>query len=163
MATEQASSTVTERNIGGIKVTPRLVIFVILIAAIIVSGYLSYVKATDAKMACIEGVFDCARVQTSAYSEIGGIPIAWFGLGLNLVLITLISLEDRVEFLRNYGVLITFALVLFGFLYSVYLVYVQAVLIESYCQWCLTHEALYTLMFGVSVLRLYQYIGTVED
>jgi len=37
--------------------------------------------------------------------------------------------------------------VLFAFLYSVYLVYLQAFRIQAYCVWCLTHEALITVLF----------------
>lgn len=136
------------------KVTPRNVLLGILVGCLIISGYLSYVKLNGLPLTCIEGVFDCNLVQSSIYSELAGIPIAWLGLGLNIVLFMMLLFEERIEILSLYGPMLTFGLILFGFLFSVYLVYVQAFLLEAFCQWCLGHEALYTLLFGVSILHL---------
>jgi len=137
--------------------------FVVLAIAIAVSGYLSYLKLTEAPSVCIEGgVFDCETVLNSVYSELGGIPIAWWGLGLNLIILAVLILEPRVPFLQENGILIVFALVLFAFLYSVYLVYVQAMLIRAYCPWCLSHEALITVLFGLSTWRLVQMFRNPE-
>jgi uncharacterized membrane protein len=131
--------------------------FVILALAILVSGYLSYLKIDDTPSVCIEGsVFDCETVLNSVYSELGGIPIAWLGLALNLIILAVLFLEPRIPFLHENAILIVFALVLFAFLFSIYLVYVQAVLIRAYCPWCLTHEALIFVLFGLSVWRLVQ-------
>jgi uncharacterized membrane protein len=47
-----------------------------------------------------------------------------------------------------------FGIVLFAFLFSVFLVYVQAAIIRAFCPWCLTHEALITILFGLSAWRL---------
>lgn len=35
-----------------------------------------------------------------------------------------------------------------------YLVYVQGVLLQAWCVWCLAHEANITVLFAVSILRL---------
>ena len=132
--------------------------FIVLILAIAVSSYLSYLKAANADAVCIEAaVFDCGTVLNSFYSEIRGVPIAWLGLAVNLIAITLLILEPRVDFLRRYGVALIFGLILFAALYSVYLVYVQAFLIKAYCPWCLSHEALIFILFGMSAWRLSQW------
>ena len=132
--------------------------FVVLALAIVVSGYLSWLKIANADAVCIEAAaFDCGTVLNSFYSEIRGIPIAWLGLAVNLIATTLLILEPRVDFLRRYGVAIVFGLILFAFLFSVYLVYVQAALIKAYCPWCLSHEALITILFGISAWRLSQW------
>ncbi|MFP4324217.1 MAG: vitamin K epoxide reductase family protein [Anaerolineales bacterium] len=131
----------------------RGVLLVTLLAAIGVSGYLSYVKATDVAMVCTSGgAFDCGTVQNSVYSEIFGVPIAWLGLGWNFLILGTLLFEDRLPILQTYGLALLFGLVTFGFLYSVYLVYLQAFVIEAFCQWCLMHEALYTvLMIAIGV------------
>ena len=136
--------------------------FVVLFFAILVSGYLSYLKAdTSAQAVCVPGaVFDCGTVLNSVYSEILGVPIAWLGLGLNLLLVALLILETRLSFLAQYSAPIIFGVLLFAFLFSVYLVYVQAVLITKYCPWCLTHEALVTIVFALSVKRLMDWMNT---
>lgn len=125
---------------------------VILLVAIGVSGYLSYLKLPNstAQPVCLSGgAFDCGTVLSSVYSELAGIPIAWLGLGTNLLIVALILLKERVGLLREYGTLIIFGVVLFAFVYSVYLVYLQAFVIRAYCPWCLSHEALLTLLFIV--------------
>ncbi|MCA9914499.1 MAG: hypothetical protein KC496_14195, partial [Anaerolineae bacterium] len=128
---------------------------VVLLLAIGVSGYLSYLKIDNTPSVCIQGdLFDCETVLNSIYSELAGISIAWLGLGLNLVVLSLLILEPRVGFLRENAKLLVFGLVLFAFLFSVYLVYVQAALIRAYCPWCLSHEALITILFGLSTWRL---------
>ncbi|RMG72106.1 MAG: vitamin K epoxide reductase family protein [Chloroflexi bacterium] len=132
----------------------------LVIFGIFVSGYLSYVKLTDVPMTCaVDSGFDCASVQNSNYSEIMGIPIAWLGLGTYLVIGGLLLMQYRSKFMRQNGMLILFGIVFFAFLYSMYLVYVQGVLIEAWCQWCLMHEANMTVLFIVTILRLRAFLN----
>ena len=136
----------------------RMASFAVLILAVIVSTYLSWLKAANADAVCIEAaVFDCGTVLNSFYSEIQGVPIAWLGLAVNLIAITLLALETRIGFFRQYGVALVFGLILFAFLFSMYLIYVQAFLIKAYCPWCLSHEALITILFAICTWRLTQW------
>lgn len=138
--------------------------FVVLFAAIVVSGYLSYLKLSNEQAVCVQnGPFDCGVVLNSAYSELGGIPIAWLGLATNLLVVALLIAEPRIGILRETGVMIIFGVVLFAFAFSMYLIYVQAALIQSYCPWCLTHEALITVLFFLSGWRVWRSFGTDED
>lgn len=134
----------------------RTLSFVVLACAIVVSGYLSYLKLdTGTTAACTAGeVFDCGTVLNSIYSEIAGVPIAWLGLGTNLLITALLLLEPRFDFFSQYTIPLVFGIVLFAFLFSVYLVYVQAFLIGKYCPYCLSHEAFITLLFWISTRRL---------
>lgn len=137
------------------RLNARNLSFVVLALAILISGYLSYLKIDNTPAVCLAGgAFDCGTVLNSAYSELGGIPIAWLGLAVNLTVTALLLLETRVGFLREYAVTLIFGLVLFAFLFSVYLVYVQAAIIQAYCPWCLTHELLITILFVLSIIRL---------
>lgn len=130
----------------------------VLIVAIGISAYLSYLKIADTSAVCVSGgSFDCGLVLNSIYSEIGGVPIAWLGLATNVIVLALLLLEGIVPSLRTYGPIIAFAIVLFAFVFSVYLVYVQAALLQSYCPWCLTHEALITVLFILTGWRLLQH------
>lgn len=138
--------------------------YVTLFFAILISGYLSYLKLDDTPAVCIQGsAFDCNTVLNSVYSEFAGIPIAWLGLGTNLLVVALLMLENRIGFLRENGVALIFGVVLFAFIYSVYLVYVQAFLIQAYCPWCLTHEALIAALFVFSAWRLRGWFGSGDD
>lgn len=160
MTTNTSTETVTasESASSGIRINARVISFVILFFAILVSSYLSYLKFDAKPAVCLEGGhFDCGVVLNSAYSELGGIPIAYLGLATNLIVLALLLLEPRFSFFKENGTAMVFGVVLFAFMFSVYLVYVQAMIIESYCPWCLTHEALITLLFIVSTWRLYRW------
>ncbi len=120
-----------------------------------VSGYLSYVKLTDVPMACAQdSIFNCDVVQNSAYSRLFGIPIAWLGLGVYILLGVLLVMQPRVAFLRDYGAMIIFGIAVFAWIYSMFLVYLQFFVLQALCMWCLAHEANFTVLFIVTCLRL---------
>lgn len=133
----------------------RTLSLVLVVAGLFVSGYLSYVKLTEVPMVCVGGgVFNCEVVQNSVYSRLFGIPIAWLGFAVYVILGVLLVLEDRITFLREYGITLFFGINLFAWLFSMWLVYVQFVLLQALCPWCLTHETIITILFVVSVVRL---------
>jgi len=139
--------------------TIRNMSLVVVVLAIVISGYLSYLKVAPIPPVCVNtGRFDCGTVLNSAYSEIGDIPIAWMGLATNLIVLTLLLLEYRLELLEENGVILIFGVVLFATLFSVWLVYVQAFRLRAFCQWCLTHEFLIFTLFGLSITRLIRYL-----
>jgi uncharacterized membrane protein len=128
---------------------------VLVVIGIIISGYLSYVKLTDVPMVCVAGsVFNCEVVQNSVYARLFNIPIAWLGLATYLVIGALLLLQNRVAFLREYGVMIQFGIILFAFLFSMWLVYVQVFRLQALCMWCLSHELNMTILFIISIVRL---------
>lgn len=148
------------------RLTLKTASFIILVLAIGVSTYLSYLKydATANPTCLSQGAFDCHTVLNSAYSEIMDVPIAYLGLGTNLVILALLLAEYQLAPLQNgLGVMLVFGVVLFAFIFSVYLVYLQAFVIKSYCQWCLSHEALITILFVLSGLRLSKSLSQTED
>ncbi len=135
----------------------RIVSLILVLIGIVITLYLSYTALVNVTPVCTEGEgFDCGAVQNSVYSKIMGIPIAYLGLLAYLALGGLLLLENRIEFLRAYGPTLVFGLTLFGFIYSMWLVYVQAAILQSYCTWCLGHEAVMTLLFILSAVRLYR-------
>lgn len=133
----------------------RTLSLILFVAGLFVSGYLSYVKLTEVPMVCVGGgVFNCEVVQNSVYSRLLGIPIAWLGFAVYITLGAILVLEDRIAFLREYGITLFFGINLFAWLFSMWLVYVQFVLLQALCPWCLTHETIITVLFVVSVIRL---------
>ena len=122
-----------------------------------VAGYLSYLKLAEAPAVCVEtGPFDCNVVLNSQYSELAGLPIAYLGLAVYVVIGAVLLLEDAVEFLRVWGRLITFGIGLFAWLFSMWLVYVQVALLQALCPWCLTHETNFTILFALVCYRVYR-------
>lgn len=141
----------------GARDTLRIVCLVLVFIGILISGYLSYVKLTETAIACVEGdSFNCDSVTGSVYGKVAGIPIAYLGLATYLGIGALILLENRLALLRDYGVTLVFGITLFGFIYSMFLVYVQASILRAFCSWCLGHEVVMTLLFIVSGTRLFK-------
>jgi uncharacterized membrane protein len=138
----------------------------LLLAAIgvVISGYLSYVKLADAPIICVEGeAFNCDLVQNSAYAKFMGIDVAYLGLAGYLLIGALLVLETRVPLLVNYGHTIIFGLTLFAFVFSMWLVYVQAAILQAACSWCLAHEVNITALLIVVSIRLWKSLQSDDE
>ena len=97
------------------------------------------------------GIGDCAAVEASPYSRMGGIPVSAFGeVGYTLLLaLGLAGLQPRwAEAPGIAGGIIALAFVGFGF--SVYLTYLEAYVIHAWCQWCVSSAILMTIIFFLS-------------
>lgn len=131
--------------------------FLLVLIGIFVAGYLSYLKLAEAPAVCVEtGPFDCNVVLNSQYSELGGVPIAYLGFAVYAVIGAILVLERRVDLMREWGRLLSFGIGLFAWLFSMWLVYVQFVLLEALCPWCLTHETNFTVLFALICYRVYR-------
>jgi len=118
------------------------------------SIYLTYIKLTHQLAAC-STIGDCESVNSSVYSEIGGIPIAVFGAGAYLVLLFVLLLEDRFSLLKTYGLQILYGVSLIGVLYSAYLTYIEIAVLRAICPYCVVSAIAITLIFVFSIIRLF--------
>lgn len=123
------------------------------VLGLLVSVYMTVYKLTENNSMCL-GSGDCAAVNASIYSEVNGVPVAVVGVAGYLTILVLLLLENRIRFLQKNGALIVFGLTLFGFLFTLYLIYVEAVLIRAYCPFCITSQITMTILFILSVIRL---------
>ena len=99
------------------------------------SGYLTYEHYQNTIPPCTPSIFiDCGKVLRSQYSKILGIPLALFGFVHYLILTATIyySFKTRKRWAK-YAVII---LSTFGFLFSLYLMYLQLFVIGSICLYC---------------------------
>ncbi|MDZ4770782.1 MAG: vitamin K epoxide reductase family protein [Chloroflexota bacterium] len=143
------------------RLTVRHLTIAIEIVNLFVNGYLTYTKATNSNVTCLENAaFNCDAVTNSFYSTIGGIPVAYLGLGLHIVVVLLLLLEPRIAFLRTNGVLLIFGISLFGFAFHCYLTYASVVWIQSLCIWCLSAHTLTGLSLITTCIRLYRQFFT---
>jgi uncharacterized membrane protein len=120
---------------------------------VLVSIYMTIFKLTENQNMCL-GNGGCSVVNNSSYSEVSGIPVALIGVGGYLVILAILLLEDRIKFTRQNGTLIVFGLSLIGFLFTLYLIYVELLLIHALCPFCLTSQITMTILFILSVIRL---------
>jgi uncharacterized membrane protein len=122
-------------------------------SGLLVAIYMTVYKLTDNQTMCL-GNGGCSVVNNSVYSEVYGVPVALVGaLGYAVILMVLL-LRGRWRFLDRNAALMGFGLCLAGFLFTVYLVYVEIALIRALCPFCLASQAIMTLLFAASVVRL---------
>ena len=120
---------------------------------ILVSAYMTVYKLTDNQSMCL-GNGGCSVVNSSIYSEVYGIPVAVIGMaGYGAILATLL-LQGQSRFFEDNGVMLVFGLVLAGFVFTLYLIYVELALIHALCPFCITSQVSMTILFILSVTRL---------
>jgi len=111
-----------------------------------VAAYLTITWAADVAPVCTTG--GCSEVQSSEYAELVGIPVAALGLGAYLaILATALRAGPGPAAI---GAALAFA----GLAFSLYLLVIQAFVIEAFCLWCLVSDAVMLLLAAVAVLRL---------
>ena len=121
-------------------------------AGVVIAAYLTWVGfAAGAEPYC-SGLGDCIAVQGSEYGEIAGIPIAAFGLAMYLGLLAL-AVSRRVGPLRGFHLLPVwiFALAMAGTLYSGYLTYIELVVLNAVCAWCVVSAVIVAGIFALGV------------
>lgn len=123
------------------------------IIGLLVSIYMTIFKITSNDKMCI-GSKDCSVVNASRYSEVNGIPVAVIGVAGYLALLAAQWLERKPGFFQQNGTMIFFALSVTGFLFTLYLIFLEVALIKAYCPFCITSQAAMTLIFVISVIRL---------
>ena len=127
--------------------------FALVILGLLVSIYMTIFKITSNENMCV-GSKDCSIVNASRYSEINKIPVAVIGVGGYTALLAILLLERRPGFIKQNATMLFFALSLLGFFFTVYLIFVEIVLIKAYCPFCITSQVAMTLIFFLSVIRL---------
>lgn len=119
------------------------------LAGLAISAYLTWVHYADVEPVCT-GISDCAKVQSSKYAELAGVPVAVIGLAGYVAILG--SLFVPGENGRTLGAFL--ALVGFGF--SAYLTYLELFVIDAICQWCVASAIVMTALAGVAIARLAQ-------
>ena len=122
--------------------TLRIILIVLTVAGLGVASYLTYVHYSGIKVLCT-GHGSCAKVQTSQYSKLAGVPVALIGLiGYAGILASLLLPESETT---------RFATVGFGF--SAYLTYRELFSIHAICEWCVSSAVIMTLIVCLSIWR----------
>jgi uncharacterized membrane protein len=117
-------------------------------AGVTVAGYLTWAHYGSGSVVCPVGG-GCETVQESEYAEIAGVPVAVLGLIGYVVLLALIVWDAPSARLAA----ATLALV--GLLFSIYLLIVQAFVLEAFCVWCLANDVVIAPALAVlTALRL---------
>ena len=111
----------------------RLAVAAVAAAGVAVAGYLTYVHYRPGALICTGGG-GCEAVQDSSYAEIAGIPVALLGLVACLAVLVLVAWDS--ELARTLAAMVALS----GAGFAVYLVVVQAFVIDAWCVWCLVND-----------------------
>jgi len=126
---------------------------ILVVIGLLVSIYMTIYKATSNDALCL-GSGDCSTVNASRYSEVYGIPVASIGIAGYFAILLILWFEHRDKFFEKNGPMLVFGMALTGFLFTVYLIYVEAAILRAYCPFCLTSQVAMTLIFIISIIRL---------
>jgi uncharacterized membrane protein len=94
------------------------------------------------------GVGDCATVQSSEYARIAGVPVSAIGVAgyVALFVLSMMGLQPGRHASRPIGALLL-AGSAFGVAFSGYLTYLEAAVIQAWCQYCVASAIIITLIF----------------
>lgn len=126
---------------------------VVAVLGVLVSAYLTVEHFTSSTtLACPEGAtVNCAKVTSSQWSELLGVPVALLGLAYFVVMAVLVSppawRQRRLDVVRVVGVVA-------GVLMVFYLVWVELFRVNAICLWCTAVHLLTLVLLGTVLWRV---------
>ena len=126
---------------------------ILVVIGLLVSIYMTIYKITSNDALCL-GSGDCSTVNASRYSEVYGIPVATIGIAGYFALLLVHWYERRDKFFEKNGTMLSFGMALTGFLFTVYLIYVEFAILHAICPFCLTSQFAISIIFVISIIRL---------
>ncbi len=119
------------------------ILYVCGIIGVIDTLYLIYNKVKGTEVACLFFPKEwCYKVQHSPQSKTFGIPNSYLGF-IMYVLILVMTYMFTGGSLPFWPIQ---AIVTFGFLFSMYFVYIQAFVLRAFCTWCVVSAINFTVM-----------------
>ena len=98
-------------------------------------------------------VSSCEQVQTSRWSIFLGVPVATWGLGFYVVMLALALVGLREGFEESRPLSLTLLVVsAVGLLFTAWLNYLEAFVINAWCEWCIASALMVVALFGLAVL-----------
>jgi len=132
------------------------------VIGLLVSIYMTIFKLTNNESMCI-GSGGCSIVNASKYSVINGIPVAMVGAFGYLSILVLLYLENKPGFFQENGSMLLFGVTLIGFLFTLWLIYLEVALIKAYCPFCITSQVSMTIIFILTVMRVLKQPTLVQE
>ena len=123
------------------------------LAGIFVGVYLTLYKfGVIGSLVCNVG--SCEKVQSSRYSVFLGLPVATWGIGFYLLMLVLsvASMQERYAGSRGLS-LAMFLVTGWGVLFTAWLNYLEAFVINAWCEWCLGSAAMVLVLFILALME----------
>lgn len=123
-------------------------LIVLAVAGVGIAGYLAWENSRGESGVCTI-VHGCSTVQQSKYGKFLGVPVSIPGLGLYVVLaLAGITWIANFRGWRPYAVLVGAFGAGFGFLFSMFLTYLEAFVIDAWCIYCIVSASLMTALLA---------------
>ncbi|MGD8402959.1 MAG: vitamin K epoxide reductase family protein [Anaerolineales bacterium] len=126
---------------------------ILVVIGLLVSIYMTIYKISSNDALCL-GSGDCSTVNASRYAEVYGIPVATIGIAGYFAILMTHWYERRDKFFQKNGPMLIFGLALTGFLFTLYLIYIEFAILKAYCPFCLASQSAMTIIFIISIVRL---------
>jgi uncharacterized membrane protein len=127
--------------------------YIFVIVGFIIGVYMTLHKYTEIPFMCF-GSGGCATITASRFSVINGVDVPVIGAIGNLALLAILIFENRNPFLQKNGTLIFFEIALAGFLFTLWLIYLEIFVLKAFCPYCVTAQTMMILTFIIAVTRL---------
>jgi protein-disulfide isomerase/rhodanese-related sulfurtransferase len=120
------------------------------------SLYLLWIYTSPSRtMVCLGTGGGCDAVRASVYSHVGGLPMPVLGVAGYVIVALLIMAESLVPAARAIDVRYALAgATAFGFLFSLYLEYLQGFVIHAFCAWCVTSGLVMTALCALAIYNV---------
>ncbi len=132
----------------------KSVSFALALLGLFVSLYLLWSYTSPSRpMVCFGG--GCDAVRASVYSHIRGVPMPALGVAGYVLVALLIIAESLVP--AALAIEVRYALAgatSFGFLFSLYLEYLQGFVIHAFCTWCVTSAIVMAALCALSIYNV---------
>ena len=125
--------------------------FALAVTGLVIAGLLWYWHVQNADIPCTNA--GCDQVAKHPASRLFGIPVAAYGTLFYLSFALLCALRPSVS--AENQRLFAHLMLLWGtggFLFSLYLTYLELFVIQAICQWCLASAIIATALFVLSLL-----------
>jgi uncharacterized membrane protein len=115
------------------------------LGGLFVAGYMTYIETTHSQAIC-GPIGNCNDVQQSPYAYVLGVlPVGVLGLlGYLSILASWILYRKGPAQWQNIAVIVCWALVWFGMIFSLYLTFLEPFVIGATCAWCITSALIMT-------------------
>lgn len=127
-------------------------IFILSLVGLVISVFLAYEYSQTDPIACPITGSGCEIVRKSAYSSLLGISLPYLGLVFYLMLaaLSVFLTQSFNRLISLFRLFVSFS----GFIFGLYLTYLEAFVIGAYCIWCLASFIVSIIIFVLCLTKI---------
>ena len=143
--------------------TPRKWMATISLLGLFLGAYLTLYKfGFVGSLVC--NVSSCEQVQTSRWSIFLGVPVATWGLGFYVVMLVLSLVGMQPSFEDSSAIsLALLAMASVGVVFTAWLNYLEAFVINAWCEWCIASALMVVALFGLALADWRARAGSLQS